>query len=141
MGKILVLSAKQLLKKREEKALTEAGWQVTTFSKYDETRLQTDCPNARVIVLDDTLRNVDVNETCRRLRASTKSTIILLGSLPPTAMWEKCREIGFDHYFKKPVSSRELAYQIKRLWSGLGPVQIRRNLNSFLSPPPKRKSM
>jgi DNA-binding response OmpR family regulator len=122
MVKILVLSAKQLLKKREAKALTEAGWQVETFPKYDETRLQTDCPDAGVIVLDDTLRNVDVNDTCRRLRAATKATIILLGALPPADMWEKCKEIGFDHYFKKPVSSRELAYQIKRLmeWSETG---------------------
>ncbi len=120
MGKILVLSAKQLLKKKEGKSLTEAGWQVATLSKYDETRLQADCPDAGVIVLDDTLRGVDVNETCRRLRASSKATIILLGALPPAEMWEKCKEIGFDHYFKKPMSSRELAYQIKRLmeWSG-----------------------
>jgi len=120
MGKILVLSSKQLLKKKEEKSLTEAGWQVTALSRYDETRLQADCPDAGVIVLDDTLRGVDVNDTCRKLRASSKATIILLGVLPPADMWEKCKEIGFDHYFKKPMSSRELAYQIKRLmeWSG-----------------------
>ncbi|MBN1693696.1 MAG: restriction endonuclease [Dehalococcoidales bacterium] len=120
MGKILVLSSKQLLKKKEEKSLTEAGWQVTALSRYDETRLQADCPDAGVIVLDDTLRGVDVNDTCRKLRAGSKATIILLGELPPADMWEKCKEIGFDHYFKKPMSSRELAYQIKRLmeWSG-----------------------
>jgi len=120
MGKILVLSSKQLLKKKEEKSLTEAGWQVTALSRYDETRLQADCSDAGVIVLDDTLRGVDVNDTCRKLRASSKATIILLGVLPPADMWEKCKEIGFDHYFKKPMSSRELAYQIKRLmeWSG-----------------------
>jgi len=120
MGKILVLSAKQLLKKKEEKSLTEAGWQVTALSRYDETRLQADCSDAGVIVLDDTLQGVDINYTCRKLRAGSKATIILLGELPPTDMWEKCKEIGFDHYFKKPMSSRELAYQIKRLmeWSG-----------------------
>ena len=29
-------------------------------------------------------------------------------------MWEKCKEIGFDHYFKKPIQPQELADQIKR---------------------------
>ncbi|MBN1160715.1 MAG: restriction endonuclease [Dehalococcoidales bacterium] len=122
MGKILVLSAKQLLKKREEKALTEAGWQVAVSHEYNESRLRTNCLHSSVIVLDDTLRGIDVNETCRKLRALSRATIILLGSLPPAAMWEKCKEIGFDHYFKKPLSSRELAYQIKRVMEWCEPA-------------------
>ncbi|OGN95618.1 MAG: hypothetical protein A2Y89_06880, partial [Chloroflexi bacterium RBG_13_51_18] len=115
MGKVLILSARPLLKNKEEKTLAQAGLPVTALSNYDVNLEKNGGMNFDVIVLDDTLRDIDTNETCRRIRESTKATIILLGNQSPTEMWEKCKEIGFDHYYRKPMSSRELAYQIKRL--------------------------
>ncbi len=115
MGKVLILSAKRLLKSKEEKALAKAGWQVTAPSKYDVNLVRAGGLDFNVIVVDGTLNGIDINQTCRQLRYSSKAMIILLGTQPPADMWDKCKEIGFDHYFKKPVSSPELAYQIKRL--------------------------
>jgi hypothetical protein len=34
--------------------------------------------------------------------------------MPSGEMWEKCKDIGFDRYYKKPMQPRELADQIKR---------------------------
>ena len=119
MGKVLILSAVRLLKSKEEKALAKAGWQVTTLSKYDDNLVQTGGLDFNVIVVDDNLRGIDIYETCRQLRKSSKAMIILLGSQPPSEMWEKCKDIGFDHYYKKPMQSRELADQIKGLMEGI----------------------
>ena len=119
MGRVLILSADRLLKSKEEKALAKAGWQVTTLSKYDENLIQTGGLDLNVIVVDDTLSGIDVYETCRQFRKSSKAMIILLGNKPPSEMWEKCKDIGFDHYYKKPMKSRELADQIKGLMEGI----------------------
>ena len=122
MGKVLILSAKSPLKKKEEKTLVKAGWQVTLLSKCDENLIKTGRLDFDVIVIDDVLHDVDPDEACRKLRGFSKATIILLGTRPPAEMWEKCKDIGFDHYFKKPMSSRELAYQMKRLMEWLEPT-------------------
>jgi CheY-like chemotaxis protein len=116
MGKVLMLSDIPLLSKREEKDLARAGLQLTTlnrYSLYNEHLIKTGKLDYDVIVIDDTLRGVDIYETCHQLRGSSKATIILLGNMPPNEMWERCKEIGFDHYYKKPMHPRELADQIQ----------------------------
>jgi CheY-like chemotaxis protein len=117
MGKVLILSDKPLLTKKEEKTLTKAGLQVTAlfrYSMYNEYLIKTGRLDYDVIVIDDTLRNVDVYETCHLLRSASKAIIILLGNMPSKEMWEKCKDIGFDRYYKKPIQPRELADQIMR---------------------------
>src|SRR4030042_174315 len=122
MGKVLILSAKPLLKGKEEKALAKAGLPVTALSGYDENLLKSGRLDFDIIVIDAALPDFDLDETCHRLRGSSKATIILLGTQPPAEMWDRCKEIGFDHYFKKPMSSPELAYQMKRLMEWVEPA-------------------
>ncbi len=127
MGKVLVLSDKPILTKKEEKDLTKAGLQVTALSRYslyNEYLMKTGKLDYDVIVLDDTLRNTNVNETCHQFRGSSKAMIILLGNAPSNEMWDKCKDIGFDHYYKKPIHPRELADQIKR---GMDELQSKAN--------------
>ena len=123
MGKVLILSANRLLKSKEEKALAKADWQVTALSKYDENLIRAGGLDFNVIVVDGTLSGIDINQTCRQLRDFSKAMIILLGAQPPADMWDKCKEIGFDHYYKIPISSPELAHQIKSLIDGQQSVQ------------------
>ena len=114
MGKVLILSEKPLLKKKVEKALVKAGLQVTALSKYNENMISTGRLDFDVIVIDDTLRDVNLYDICHQLRRSSKAIIFLLGNMPSGEMWEKCKDIGFDRYYKKPMQPRELADQIKR---------------------------
>ena len=114
MGKVLILSDKPLLKKKVEKALAKAGLQVTALSKYNENMISTGRLDFDVIVIDDTLRDVNLYDICHQLRRSSKAIIFLLGNMPSGEMWEKCKDIGFDRYYKKPMQPRELADQIKR---------------------------
>jgi CheY-like chemotaxis protein len=114
MGKVLILSEKPLLKKKVEKALAKAGLQVTALSKYNENMISAGRLDFDVIVIDDTLRDVNLYDICHQLRRSSKAIIFLLGNMPSGEMWEKCKDIGFDRYYKKPMQPRELADQIKR---------------------------
>lgn len=113
MSRALILSDKPLLTIKGERALAAANVQVMTSSKVPEHLLNNDHGNLDVIVLDDSLRGIDLYETCHRLRADTKALIILLGNTPTWEMWEKSKEIGFDRYYKKPVPPQELENKIK----------------------------
>jgi CheY-like chemotaxis protein len=117
MGKVLVLSDIPRLTKKEEQALAKAGVQVTSllrYSVYNEYLIKTGRADYDIIVIDDTLRNVDFFDICHQFRAASKAMIILLGNMPSKEMWDKCKEIGFDRYYRKPISPRELADHIKR---------------------------
>jgi DNA-binding NarL/FixJ family response regulator len=113
MSNVLILSDKPLLSRKEEKVLAAANAQVVTSSKFNENLLNNGHGNFDIIVIDDTLRGVDLNETCHTLRVATKALILLLGSMPSWEMWEKSKEIGFDRYYKKPVPPQELVTKIK----------------------------
>jgi CheY-like chemotaxis protein len=113
MGKALILSDKPLLTRKEEKILAEANVQVTALSLFKEDLLQNGGGDFDIIVIDNTLHGVDLYDTCRKLRDSTKALIILLGNMPSWEMWEKSKEIGFDRYYRKPVPTRELVTKIK----------------------------
>ena len=108
-----MLSDKPLLTRKEEQALAAKNIRVMTSSKVPDGLLNEGHANFGVIILDDSLRGIDLYETCRRLRATTNALIILLGSAPSWEMWEKSQEIGFDRYYKKPVPPQELETKIK----------------------------
>ena len=115
MSTVLLLSDKTLITKKDENTLAKEGLQVTKFSKYslfNKYSKKNGKLDNNVIVIDDTLRGVDSYKACRKLRDSSKATIILLGDKPSREMWDKCKEIGFDQYYKKPMSSGKLTEQI-----------------------------
>ncbi|MHB8104903.1 MAG: response regulator, partial [Dehalococcoidales bacterium] len=117
MGKVLILSDIPLLTKREERDLIRYGIQITTlyrYSLYNEYLIKTGRMDYDIIVIDDSLRNVELFEICHIFHTSSKATIMLIGNMPSKEMWDKCKEIGFDRYYKKPIEPRELADHIKR---------------------------
>ena len=118
MNTVLLLSAKPLITKKEECILAKKGLQVTKSSKYSwfsKYSIKTGKLDYNVIVIDDSLRGTDPYKTCRKLHDRSKAAIILLGAKPSSEMWDKCKEIGFDQYFKKPMSSSQLTKQIMRV--------------------------
>ncbi len=130
MSTVFMLSDKPLLSKKEEGTLAKEGLQITNSSRYslfNEYSIRTGKLAYDVIVIDDSLRGVNPYEVCHQLRDASKSMIILIGSKLSSEMWDKCKEIGFDQYFKKPLPSSKLAEQI---------VQAIRDPQSMQSPAP-----
>jgi CheY-like chemotaxis protein len=113
MSRALILSEKSQFNKKEEKELAAAKVQVAVRSKVSEDFLQNGPERFDIVVLDDSLRGVDVSELCRKLRDATGAFIILLGNVPTWEMWDKKQEIGFDQYYRKPVLLKELVTKIK----------------------------
>ena len=117
MSTVLILSDKPLLSNKEENTLAKEGLQITNSSRYslfNEYSIRTGKINYSVIVIDSSLRDVDPYEVCRKLHDASKSTIILLGNKLANEMQDKSKEIGFDQYYKKPLSSNILMEQIVR---------------------------
>jgi CheY-like chemotaxis protein len=113
MSKALILSDKPLLTRKEEQALAAANVRVTALSRFHEDLLSNSHGDYDIIVIDDSLRGEDLDETCRLVRGASEAFIILLGTRPSWEMWEKGEEIGFNRYYKKPVPPRELGTKIK----------------------------
>jgi CheY-like chemotaxis protein len=111
MSKVLILSDKPILSKKEEKELAVSNVKVAALSKFNEELFKNG--DFDIIVIDETLRGIELFEACQKLRGATGALIILLGSTPSWEMWEKNQEIGFDRYYKKPVSPQELVTKIK----------------------------
>jgi CheY-like chemotaxis protein len=120
MYKALILTNKPLLARKEEQALVAANVQLTSISKFHEKLLNNGHGDYDIIVIDESLRGVDVYETCRWLRGASEAFIILLGTRPSWEMWEKGDDLGFDRYYKKPLASRELGVKIKLATYELG---------------------
>jgi CheY-like chemotaxis protein len=115
MNTVFLLSNKQLVTNKDESTLAKQGILFTKSSNYSlvsEYSIKAGKLDYNVVVIDDSLHGTDPYKTCRRLRDSSKATIILLGDKPPKEMWDKCKEIGFDQYYKKPMSSGKLTKQI-----------------------------
>ena len=113
MGKILVLSNKPILKKKEIKALAKTDIQVQVVTRVDDELWPIASEGLDIIVVDDNLRGIDIFQVCRKLRGLSKAIIILLGNMPSWEMWEKYKDIGFDRYYRKPVKTRELISRLK----------------------------
>jgi CheY-like chemotaxis protein len=124
MGKVLIMSGIPPLTKKEEQDLTNAGIQLTQllrYSLYNEYLIKTGRLDYDVIVIDDSLHSIDVYETCRQLRCTSKAKIILLGETPLKEMSAKSQDFGFDHYYEKPIQPHELAERIKHMISEIKP--------------------
>lgn len=113
MSKALILSDKPLISKKEEQFLAAESVQVTKLSKFHENLLNNGHGDYDIVVVDDSLRVEDIYETCRLIHSASEALIIFLGNRPSWEMWEKCEEVGFSRYYKKPLAPRDLATKIK----------------------------
>jgi CheY-like chemotaxis protein len=117
MSTVLILSEKPLIAKKEEDILAAEGLQIansSTYSLFNEYSIRTGKLVYSVIVIDDTVRGLDSIEACRKLRTASKAPILLLGKRLSIEMWEQYKDVGFNQYYKKPVSSEQLAGEISK---------------------------
>jgi CheY-like chemotaxis protein len=117
MSKVLILSGKPILSKREEEALAKDNVQVTTLTDCCEDLQENINEDYDLFILNNNLRGVDIHQMCRQIRGFSPAILILLDDKAEWEMWEKRKEIGFDRYYQKPIEPSELATRIKLMLS------------------------
>lgn len=112
MTKVLVIDDDETLLKLVGTALEQAGFQVVTAKDGRAGLRATFDARPDLIILDIMLPGMDGLETCRRLRESTDTPIIMLTALSTEKDVAKGLGIGADDYVTKPFGMTELIARI-----------------------------
>lgn len=138
MNKVLILSKKPLLSKREMKALAKAGIRVREASKYKEDLWKNADGDYDIVVVDENVFGGDAQLAARQIRSISRAIIILVGKASSWEMWDRKQEIGIDHYCRKPVQPGDLAHRIKLARSEMEYRQFREKLDTMSAGGPAR---
>ena len=115
MNRILFLSSDPVLKEKNIEIMKQNGLDTVGISACLDALIMLDKKEFDLVVIDDELSDVSGFEACLKVRQQSDVPIILLGSVADTEVWSKVEELGFDLYFRKPVSPRELLARVKAL--------------------------
>lgn len=103
--KILVVDDEQSMRDLLDAAFSDAGYEVRSAENAEKALAILENEGIEVIFLDLKLFGMNGIELCRQIR-KTRPIAIIYAMTGWTGMFdvEECREVGFDDYFKKPVS-------------------------------------
>ena len=129
------------------KALSDAGYNVTTAETAEDALEAMAVNPAEVLILDLSLPGMNGVELCREMRKRWPWCIVIaVTAFASVYELVSCREAGFDDYFIKPVDMGELmtsvAYAFKKIghwkerWSGIRQEIIDYNSQNPESQPP-----
>lgn len=107
--KILVVDDEESIRALLEMAFTEAGYTVHCAETGEDALEILKKQNIQVMFLDLHLPGMDGVELCRQIRKDRPIAIIYsISGYTPLFELSDCREVGFDDYFTKPVSLKDL---------------------------------
>ncbi|MDD5338016.1 MAG: restriction endonuclease [Dehalococcoidales bacterium] len=115
MGTVLILSDKPVLTKKEEESLANEGVQVTNSAQYSlftEYCIKTGKLHYDVIVIDDSIKDIDPYIISHKLHSASDSVVLLIGKRFSAEMEEKREDIGYHRYYKKPIEPDKLYQDI-----------------------------
>lgn len=117
-AKVLVVEDDPAARRLISFALEQDGYEVLTASNGLEglTKAQTERPE--ILVLDVMLPGLDGFEVCRRLRADTETSSVLILMLSAKAQESDKTtglKMGADDYLAKPADPLEVAARVKTL--------------------------
>jgi DNA-binding response OmpR family regulator len=129
------------------KALSDAGYNVTTAETAEDALEAMAVNPAEVLILDLSLPGMNGVELCREMRKRWPWCIVIaVTAFASVYELVSCREAGFEDYFIKPVDMDELmtsvAYAFKKIghwkerWSGIRQEIIDYNSQNPESQPP-----
>jgi len=129
------------------KALSDAGYNVTTAETAEDALEAMAVNPAEVLILDLSLPGMNGVELCREMRKRWPWCIVIaVTAFASVYELVSCREAGFEDYFIKPVDMGELmtsvAYAFKKIghwkerWSGIRQEIIDYNSQNPESQPP-----
>ncbi len=107
--KILVTDDEKAILMLFEKAFSRKGFEVRTASSAKEALALLENEEISVMFLDLNMPEMDGLELCRQIKKDRPMSIIF-AITGYASMFElvKCRDVGFDDYFKKPVDLKKL---------------------------------
>jgi len=131
MSKVLILSRKPILSRKSAKGLAKAGVRVREASKYKEDLWKNIGGDYDIVVVDEAIFGGDAKLAASQIHGISRAIIILLGDVPSWEMWDKKKEIGVDHYCRKPLQPGDLEHRIKLAQCELEYHQFREKLDSL----------
>ena len=114
MSRILTISSEIDLTEQIVSALHEAGFATSNTSAGLEGLKMLGEEQFDLVIIEEPLSDADAWSVCRQAH-SFGSPIILLGTESQAEAWGKAEEVGFDFYFKKPLSYPGLIVRAKAL--------------------------
>ncbi|MEQ8278217.1 MAG: response regulator transcription factor [Deltaproteobacteria bacterium] len=112
-GRILVVDDDDALVDLVQMAFTDAGFEVEV-ARDGRAGLEAHARGAPdIVVLDVMMPHVDGFEVCRRLRATSRTPVVMLTSRDDEVDKIVGLEIGADDYVTKPFSVRELIARVR----------------------------
>ncbi len=106
---ILVVDDEPCIRAAFEKMFTDAGYDVQTAESAEQALLVMRKAPASVLFLDLNLPGMNGLDLCQQIRREWPWSIaIAVTGYASVFEVVRCREVGFDDYFVKPVTSKEL---------------------------------
>ena len=118
MTKILLVDDSKFLRLATERALSRAGYEVSTAVDGAEALRKARSQTPDLIVLDVMLPEMDGFEICKTLRGeapTARTPILMLTAKAAEIDRVLGLELGADDYLTKPFSPRELLLRIKKI--------------------------
>lgn len=112
-GTILVVEDEQSIASLVRTYLERDGFQVVHVRNGEDALIELPRHPVRLIVLDIGLPGIDGFEVCRRVRAKSRTPIIMLTARDDEVDRVAGLEVGADDYVSKPFSPRELVARVK----------------------------
>ena len=100
--------------------LTDSGFQVVTAGDGPAALQQAEALRPALVILDVMLPGIDGLEVCRRLRATSRTPVIMLTARDQEVDRIVGLELGADDYVTKPFSPRELVARVKAVLRRVG---------------------
>ena len=122
-NRILLLESNRVTRNFTKLALEKEGYKVLTASTIEEARELFKHDNYQVHILDLTITDGDGLELFRKMKEEKPiSYYIATVSRKVEFSFGECRKLGFDDYFVKPFSFRELLKALKRIMECIGRI-------------------
>ena len=118
---ILVVDDEPCIRLAFEKVFTRDGYKVLTAESAEQALQLMQTAPAEILFLDLNLPKMNGLELCQEVRKSWPwSIVIAVTGYASLFELVRCREVGFEDYFIKPVGSKELLVAAERACQKLG---------------------
>jgi two-component system, OmpR family, response regulator RegX3 len=121
LGRVLLVDDEEILRTSLSFALGKEGYEVVAVADGSEALTAASRDAFDLILLDLMLPGVDGMEVCRRLRAHSPVSIIMLTARDQEIDKVLGLELGADDYVTKPFSTRELSARMKAVLRRVSP--------------------